>query len=142
MIFSVPYKKFPDPSVSGGVSYYAAIAVGISSPGKNSPRSKRFEAIIDSGASNCIFHSNLGTAIGLDVPKGEPLRTLGVAGPTSVYLHDIFLYVPDGVLAIRAGFSSELPIAGLLGMNGFFDSFRITFDPTVRACTLERLHPA
>jgi hypothetical protein len=59
-----------------------------------------------------------------------------------MYLHDISLYVPGGVIAIRAGFSSDLPVAGLLGMTGFFDNFKITFDAIGRHCELERLFRA
>ena len=140
MSLTVPYKKFPDPSGAGGFAYYAAIPVNIALPASNSPRSKRFEAIIDSGASNCIFHADIGRAIGLDIAKGAPLRTLGVAGPTSVYAHDISLHAPGGIIAVRAGFSADLPIAGLLGMKGFFDHFKISFDATALACTLERIY--
>jgi len=139
---TVPYKKFPDPSGAAGVAYYAAIPVSIALPAENSPRSRRFEAIIDSGATNCIFHADIGKAIGLDIVKGDPLRTLGITGPTSVYVHDVSLYAPGGIIAIRAGFSADLPIAGLLGMKGFFDQFKIIFDATALACTLERIHKA
>ena len=31
---------------------------------------------------------------------------------------------------IRAGFTNELPIAGVLGRIGFFEHFKITFDPS------------
>jgi hypothetical protein len=136
----IPYKKFPD--TRGEVGYFAAIPVNIALPAKNSPRSKRFEAIIDSGATRCVFHAQLGKAIGLDVIKGEPETTNGIAGPTTVYLHNISLYAPGGIIALCAAFSLDLPIAGLLGMRGFFDNFKITFDPTVLQCELERLYLA
>ena len=70
---------------------------------------------------------------------GEVESTLGIAGSTNMYLHDISLYVPGGIIAIRAGFSMDLPVAGLLGMTGFFDNFKITFDSIGRHCELERL---
>jgi len=134
-----PYKKYPAP---GGFFYAATIPVNIALPAKNSPRSKRFEAIIDSGASQCIFHANIGRAIGLDIEKGELATTNGIAGPTNVFLHDISLYVPGGIVAARAGFSDALPLAGLLGMTGFFENFKITFDPTAFRVELERLYRA
>jgi len=89
-----------------------------------------------------VFHAQLGKAIGLDVIKGEPETTNGIAGPTTVYLHNISLYAPGGIIALCAAFSLDLPIAGLLGMRGFFDNFKITFDPTVLQCELERLYLA
>jgi hypothetical protein len=136
----IPYKKFPDGK--GGFGYYAAVPVNIALPTKNAPRSKRFEAIIDSGASRCVFHAEIGKAIGLDIPTGESESTLGIAGPTPIYLHDVSLYAPGGIIAIRAGFSADLPVAGILGMRGFFDAFKITFDPIALHCELERVHKA
>jgi hypothetical protein len=136
----IPYTKVPDGK--GGFGYYAAVPVNIALPTKNAPRSKRFAAIIDSGASRCVFHAEIGKAIGLDVSKGEVESTLGIAGPTTTYLHDISLYAPGGVIAIRAGFSADLPVAGILGIRGFFDTFKITFDPIALRCELERLYKA
>jgi hypothetical protein len=138
----LPYKKYPDPQSRGGFFYAATVPVNIALPEHNSPRSKRFEAIIDSGASQCIFHSNIGRAIGLQVEKGEVVSTNSIQGPTKIYLHDISLYAPGGVLSIRAGFLDDLPIAGLLGMSGFFEYFKILFDPTSLRVELERLYRA
>ena len=138
MSLKPPYRKTPDGK--GSFGYYAALPVNIALPTKNAPRSKRFEAIIDSGASRCIFHADIGRAIGLDISKGVVETTLGVAGPTNTYLHDVCLYVPGGIVTVRAGFSDDLPLAGLLGMQGFFDAFRITFDPVLLHCQLDRVY--
>jgi hypothetical protein len=54
-------------------------------------------------------------------------------------MHDIALYAPSGIIHLRRRFSEKLPIPGLFGMSGFFDHFRITFDPKARACTLDRM---
>ena len=140
VILKIPYTNASDGK--GGFGYYAAVPVNIALPTKNAPRSKRFEAIIDSGASRCIFHAEIGKAIGLDVPKGEVETTLGIAGPTNTYLHDVSLYAPGGIIAIRAGFSADLPVVGVLGISGFFDFFKITFDPTLLRCELERIYKA
>jgi hypothetical protein len=134
-----PYQKYPDPKAPGGFYYAASVPVNIALPTKNSPRSKRFDAIIDSGATSCVFHSSIGRAIGLDIEKGEPTDTQGVAGPCRIYLHDISLYIPGGAVRTRAGFSDELPLAGLLGMVGSFEHFKITFDPTALCVQLERV---
>ena len=142
MSLKIPYKKYPAPYAPGGFFSAAVLLVNIAPPAKNSPRSKRFEAIIDSGASQCIFHANIGRAIGLEIEKGQLVSTNGVAGPTDIFLHDISLYVPGGIVPARAGFSDALPIAGLLGMTGFFENFEITFDPTEVRVELERLYRA
>jgi hypothetical protein len=93
----LPYRKIPDGK--GGYGYYAALAINIALLQKNAPRSKRFEAIIDSGASRCIFHADIGRAIGLNISSGAVETTLGVAGPTNTYLHDVCLYIPGGLLS-------------------------------------------
>ncbi len=140
MSLKLPYRKIPNGK--GSFGYYAALAVNIALLEKNAPRSKRFEAIIDSGASRCIFHADIGRAIGLDISRGAVETTLGVAGPTNTYLHDVCLYVPGGIINVSAGFSADLPLAGLLGMQGFFDAFRITFDPILLHCELDRVYKA
>jgi hypothetical protein len=134
----VPYQKVPDGK--GGFGYYASVPVNIALPTKNAPRSKRFEAIVDSGASRCVFHAQIGAALGLDITSGEVETTLGIAGPTPTYLHDISLYAPGGIIAIRAAFSFDLPVPGVLGMIGFFSNFTITFDPVGLRCELERIY--
>jgi len=138
----IPYKKYPAPQTPGGFLYAASIAVNIALPEKNSPRSKRFDAVIDSGASGCLFHASIGRGIGLEIEKGEMTQTMGVAGSSNIFLHDISLYAPGGIIATRAGFSDDLPLAGLLGMAGFFEHFKIVFDPIAHCVELERLFRA
>lgn len=142
MSLKVPYQKYPDGQARGGFFYAATVPVSIALPAKNSVRSKRFDAIIDSGASQCIFHAGIGRAIGLDIEKGEKVFTNSIQGATAIYLHDISLYAPGGIVAARAGFSDALPLAGLLGMSGFFEYFRITFDPIALRVELDRLYSA
>jgi hypothetical protein len=140
----IPYKKYPTPHTACGFYYAASIPVNIALPARNSPRSKRFDAIIDSGASGCLFHASIGRSIGLEleIEKGEMAETQGVAGPSAIFLHDICLYAPGGIIATRAGFSDALPIAGLLGMAGFFENFKVMFDSTALRCELERIYQA
>jgi hypothetical protein len=114
------------------------VNIGLPMPG--APRTKRFEAIIDSGASRCMFHSDLGRFLGLDIQKGHKETTHGIGGSADVYLHDVALYIPGGPVVIKAGFKENLPIAGLLGMNGFFEHFVITFDQNALACEIDRIY--
>jgi inhibitor of KinA sporulation pathway (predicted exonuclease) len=55
------------------------------------------------------------------------------------YLHDITLHVFGGPIKIRAGFEEALPIAALLGMNGFFQHFNVTFEGSNQRCVLDRI---
>lgn len=137
----IPYKKLLN--AQGGIEKYAMVNVQISRSDKNALRTKRFEAIIDSGASRCVFHRDIGEFIGLDVTEGEVEPTYGVSGEaTDTYLHDISLYTPGGIIQTKAAFTDKLPVAGLLGMKGFFELFRITFDPISEQVELERVYKA
>src|SRR5207245_11255333 len=109
----------------------AVLTTQLSNTVKHSPPCRKFEALIDSGCAICMFHSSIGQSIGLNISKGEEDYTTGVSGkPTKIYLHNVSLYVPGHIIKIRAGFSEALPLAGLLGRNGFFEHFKITFDPS------------
>jgi hypothetical protein len=138
----IPYKKYPAPTAPRGFFYAASVPVNISLPTENVPRSKRFDAIIDSGASGCLFHGLIGRAIGLEIEKGRPAKTLGVSGPADLFLHEIKIYIPGGPITTMAGFSDKLSLAGLLGMSGFFEHFKITFDATALRVELERIYQA
>ena len=101
--------------------------------------------MIDSGASICLFHSSIGKSIGLNVEKGEPDKTVGVNGvPTEIFKHTISLHVLGSMFKIQAGFTPNLPLAGLLGRIGFFEHFKITFDPSNNppGFELERIYRA
>lgn len=67
---------------------------------------------------------------------------MGVSSTSNIFLHDISLYVPGGMVATRVGFSDALPVAGLLGMTGFFEHFKVTFDPIAHCVELERIFRA
>ena len=136
----IPYNKYPAPDTLGGYFYSASVPVNIARTEKNAPRSKRFDAIIDSGASESIFHASIGRAIGLDIEKGISRQTMGIAGPMELFLHDVTIYIPGGPIVTRAAFSDNLALAGLLGMLGFFEHFKITFDSTELQVELERLY--
>ena len=142
MSLRFPYQKYPNPQAVGGFFFAASIPVSLGLPGRNAERSKRFEAVIDSGATQCIFHASIGRSLGLLIEKGEAVVANSLQGTTTIFLHDVTLFVPDGVVPVRAGFSDALPIAGLLGMTVFFDHFRVVFDPLALCVELERVHRA
>jgi hypothetical protein len=133
------YKNLP--TYKGVDDWLAILPVQISNPAKHSPPSRKFEAVVDSGASICLFHSS----IGLSIEKGELDETMGVSGiPTRIYRHTISLYIFGNTFKIPAGFTDQLPLAGLLGRRGFFEYFKITFDPSSNppGFDLERVYRA
>jgi hypothetical protein len=133
----VPYKVFPDNY--GSQVYSAMLNVSLALPAPNAPRTKRFETIIDSGATRCMFHAQIGSYLGLDIHSGQLERTQGIGGSTDTWIHEVCLYVPGGPVKIHAAFKDDLPVAGLLGMNGFFEHFHITFLHSALHCEIERI---
>ena len=49
------------------------------------------------------------------------------------YGHEIRLTVASDSFKIEAYFADDLPIGALLGRDGFFDKYIVTFDPTCDA---------
>jgi len=87
--------------------------------------------MIDTGASRCIFHSDIGRALGFAIEKSEIEETYGVSGKlTKMYLHTISIHVMGGIETVKAAFCHELPLAALLGRRGFLDRFKFTYDPS------------
>ena len=99
--------------------------------------------LIDSGASRCIFHADVGRGVGFDIEKGEQEQTTGISGePTTIYIHNVGLHVGADIIRIKAGFCSALPLAGLLGRRGFLDHFKVTLDASTYppGFDVERIH--
>jgi hypothetical protein len=92
-----------------------------------------FEALIDSGATNCLFHSDIAAVIGIkDFKTGILSQTGGVVSGSTMdlYAHDIRLHIGADNFKITGYFSDQLPLPCLLGRSGFFENYIVTFDPT------------
>jgi hypothetical protein len=85
------YKNYP--RYKGVDDWAAALPVQVSNPVKHSPPCRKFEAVIDSGASLCLFHSSIGQGIGLNVEKGELDETVGVPVYRQGYIGTRSLYM-------------------------------------------------
>jgi hypothetical protein len=139
----IPYKVYPDSfGPVDSYLYSAALNVQVALAATNAPRTKRFEALIDSGATRSLFHADIASHIGLDIKSGEIEITQGIGGSETTYLHEITLYLPGGSVKTKVGFKEKLPVAGLLGMKGFFEFFRVTFDADTKLCELQRIYRA
>lgn len=135
---NIAYKIQPDKF--GSSVYTVMLGISIALPKANAPRTKRFEAIIDSGATRCMFHADIGRFIGLDIKAGSPETTQGISGSEDTWVHPIMLYIPGAPVIIHAAFTEKLPVAGLLGMNGFFEHFMVTFIQTAQVCQIDRIN--
>jgi len=109
-------------------------------------RSNRFEAVVDSGSPWCLFHADIGRHIGIKITDGIEEALGGVIGGAvgKMYFHKVKLCFMSGMTEIMAGFSEHLSVAGILGRSGFFNDYKITFDPsnTPPGMDLERFYRA
>lgn len=94
-------------------------------------------ALVDSGAEKCIFPSEIGRALGLDVKSGKkgPIRGIDDIENTAYY-HEIEVVIGGRTLKILVGFMEKIPLP-ILGHDGFFDKFEIKFDYRKRVVELK-----
>ena len=87
-------------------------------------------AMVDSGADYCAFPLSFARIIGLDTLKLPSSTTMGVGGNSTTFYANVQFDVGPLVLSAYCGFTSGLDQVGfgLLGQQGFFDKFTITFD--------------
>ena len=94
-------------------------------------KSKRFEAIVDSGSATCLFHGSIARSIGVRIEDGREGIVNGVVpGVTSaVYYHKVKMFVVGQIMDAEVGFS---------------DGFKITFDPSSNppGMDIERIYRA
>jgi hypothetical protein len=96
--------------------------------GRQTPR---IEALVDSGATDCLFSADIAAFLNIKLEKGVH-STMGglVDGPKiDIYYHDVNLWVGADKIRIRAAFANGMSIKAILGRRGFFENFIITFDP-------------
>jgi hypothetical protein len=109
-------------------------------------QSARIFAFVDSGSPYTLFKYDAAALVGLE-PTKDPVFTdeIGgiISGPReSVYFHKVSLYFEAGWrIEVTAGFVKKLGCSGILGRNGFFDNFKVTFDHSTipPAFELERI---
>jgi len=89
------------------------------------------DALIDSGADDCIFSAEIGEAIGLKITQGKKNQYMGVSGKSvDVYFHRINIEIGGHKFDNSyIGFSFHTGFkGGLLGQEGFFNLFKIIFN--------------
>ena len=90
----------------------------------------KVEVLVDSGADICIFDTQIGELLGLNVKKGKIGSVTGVTGAEEqTYSHNIILDVGGNRLSINAVFKDNMPQEyGNVGQVGFFNYFVVVFD--------------
>ena len=96
----------------------------------NGNRHKDVISLVDSGADVCLFHSDIGRMLGIEIEAAPELAFQRVSGVREVaYLHRVNLVVRGlSSITLEVGFTNSMAVgAGLLGQRGFFEQFQISF---------------
>ena len=103
-----------------------------------------FPSVVDSGADYCVFSSEFGERLGIDVKSGQPSLASGFGGGGQWFYHKINALLVIDNLGIKfecfAGFSDQMNKLGigLLGRHGFFELFEeVIFDQRNRIFKLK-----
>jgi len=94
-------------------------------------RSVPYEVLVDSGADFCIFDSQIGELLGIDITKGEKGEIWGITGAgETYYIHLVTLKVGGWDYDVKVGFLPNIAHLGygVVGQKGFFDIFTVKFD--------------
>lgn len=87
------------------------------------------DCLVDSGASSCLFSTDIASLLGIDLTTATPEEYCGIGDVViSGYTFPIKLKIKgfDKWIDVDAGFidENEMP---LLGHSGFFEQYEITF---------------
>jgi len=88
-------------------------------------------AVVDSGAPCCLFRTEIADFLEIDLANAPTLPIGGViSGPKdTVLFHRVRLQIENNwTFEVLGGFMKKLSVPAILGRNGFFDKFLVTFD--------------
>lgn len=124
--------KFPYQLFRG--SYYPIIPIAVI----NTERKVNTSVLVDSGAAISIFNSAVGRFVGIDIESGEKRVFQGASAKLTGYIHNIEFVVAGKKINCRAAFSDDLSTSfNLLGREGVFDKFLITFNEKEREIIMD-----
>lgn len=87
------------------------------------------EAYVDSGASISAFHTIIAELAGIDYQRGKTVYPKGTAVHIRAYKNNVEISIGENRFRCDVIFSGELISRfNLLGLQGVFDRFKITFD--------------
>lgn len=98
----------------------------------------RTQALLDSGADECIFSGEIASALGLRLTRGRPRIFGGIGGSAVGYLHKTVIEFENVGIRCPIYYSDEWNHLefGLLGHAGFFSRFKVILDHRAKLITL------
>ncbi|MFH1751980.1 MAG: retropepsin-like aspartic protease [archaeon] len=95
-------------------------------------------ALVDSGSTISVFSHEVAELAGIDYKKHKVVYPLGASGRIKAHLVELNVGVGIHKIKCKALFSDNLKAKfNLLGMQGFFDYFKVCFDNKNRLLSLE-----
>ena len=98
---------------------------------KHGERKVKLFALVDSGADACLFPKGVADLLGIDVRSGDRIDFIGIGGSsTQFYFHEVEILLGSYQVKAKVGFSTSqnIGMSGVLGQQGFFENFIISFD--------------
>jgi len=97
------------------------------------------DALIDSGANISVFREEIAECLEIVIEDGEEILLQGLGGRIVGYIHELKVRVDDEEFPCKVVFSKELTVGlNILGREGFFEYFRVTFNEGAREVILEK----
>ena len=88
-------------------------------------------ALVDSGADACLFPAGLAERLGIDIRTGVRHDFMGIGAlKATFFFHEVEILFGRYYVKTKVGFSTSQNIGagGILGQQGFFNHFVISFD--------------
>ena len=86
--------------------------------------------LVDSGSASILMNPQIGKALGIDVPSGEPMTFGGIGGNVIGYKHKLtFRLIGDrNEYEVECAFAEIGIVDAILGQIGFFDNYKVVFE--------------
>src|SRR5712691_6862109 len=84
-------------------------------------RSIKYEALVDSGADLCIFDSQIGELLGINIENGQTREVAGITGTKEkYYIHPVTIKIGGWPYKINVGFLPNIAQLGygVVGQQG------------------------
>jgi hypothetical protein len=87
---------------------------------------------IDSGADEIVLPAEVGIMLGIQLDKGEALELQGIAqDPVRGYRHNLEMQIEHDThspFTVPCIFAFGIKATGLLGLRGFFENYKVSFE--------------
>ncbi len=100
----------------------------------------QYQALLDTGADYNVFHADIADYLGITLTKGKSMRITGIGGDSiNGYLHPVEIRVGKNLVKTSIIFSRHIPdnATAVLGNQGFFDHFCVTFNYNDKTITIK-----